>query len=647
MRKLLLLCLLWILAGLPVFAQLPATDKQFPDSLLQLIKTTPNDSIKSRLFFRLSDYWSKIDSAKAQNCLASGLHFGARYPYIKALYFYYQGRVYMPTNPQKSEQLYIMADKKLSEFNSKETFLIRAKCWGSYANLQQKKDNESLMIDILINKVIPLVKKSGNMEYLGKYYSDLGLVFGNMQQYDKAEKYYLTAISILEQTKLTDHSILFLVYLYTIKAYLYDEKIPLTKSILIKAKNILPKCQTPINNIEYYWVAAMYNRSIKSYNKAIACIDSGMQHAKQINKPYYKEKLNSEMVNILTAKGDFKKAATVLESLIERPQSNYSINLLNYYKEISRVYDTLGNSKAAYKWLKQYSRLKDSLTEVGTSTKINALEIKFKTAENQKKIAQLNTANQKANLSAKNSRLLNWLLGVISLLILSMFIFGAYYYLNQKKLLTQKEEIRITNAMLQGQETERYRVARDLHDGLGNILAVVKFNLWQFAKENPAAELTEITQQLDHSVNELRRIAHDMMPEMLLNISLEAALKDLCESITNDKLEVHCQFINIKNNIPQPTQIAIYRIVQELLTNVVKHANAQSVLLQCTQNKQIFFITLEDDGKGFDPEIKNEKTGIGLSNIKSRVAYLNGKMEIAQRTNQPGTSINIELNVKA
>ncbi|RBQ05378.1 sensor histidine kinase [Pedobacter miscanthi] len=647
MRKLFLFCLLLANSYLYTFAQLRVTDKRYPDSLLQLSNNLQNDSAKAQILFKLADYWAKIDSTKAKIYLAKCLKPGLKNPYLEALYYYFRARVYSPLNSKISEQCYIEADKRLSKFNTNEAFLIRAKAWANYANIQQKKDNEDLMVYILLNKAIPMAKKANSKEYLGKFYGDLGLVFGNKLQYNKAEEYYLMAIAILEHTEISDKSILFLIYLYISKAYIHNhnDKISSTRNILDKAKNILPSCSTPINQIEYYWVESMYYRKIKAYNKALSYIAAGMNFAKK-QKPYYQEKLNGEKINILTAKGDFKKAAIFLESLIKNPQSKYSINLLNYYKELSRVYDTLDNSKAAYQWLNKYSKIKDSLTERGFFDRINALEIKFKTAENQKKIAELNAANQKANLSAKNSRLLNWLLGVVSLLILSVFIFGFYYYRNQKKLATQREEIRLSNAMLQGQETERYRVARDLHDGLGNLLTVIKFNLGQLAKEKPAIEVNEIARQLDHSINELRRIAHDMMPEMLLNIGLEAALKDLCESLTSNDLEIDCQLIKLKSTIPQPTQVSIYRIIQELLTNVVKHAQAKNVLLQCTQHKNTFYITLEDDGKGFNTDQLKEKAGIGLNNIKSRVNYLNGKMEIVSRTDQPGTSLNIELNVK-
>ncbi|WP_293307658.1 tetratricopeptide repeat-containing sensor histidine kinase [Pedobacter sp. UBA5917] len=646
MRKLFLVCLFLAGSYMYTFAQLSVTDKRYPDSLVKLTKSTSSDSIKARAFFKLSYHWAEIDSVKSKHYLIESLKYGSKYPYLKAVYYYYLAAYNTPINTQKSEFYYMEADKQLSKFNTKEAFFIRAKAWGNYATLQQLKDDELLMVDILLNKCIPLIKKAGNDEYLGKYYHDLALVFGNQKQYGKAEEYFKLAISIFKRAKLIDVNRLLKTYAIASKNYLNNNKIESAKITLHSAKLILKESNDPRAYVEYYLAYAMYNRKIKAFVEALQNIKNGLSYAIQITNPYPTEKLYFEKYKILTDQGDYKNAIAVIENILKKPASKFSVNTLIYYSDLANLYGKLGNSKMAYNWLAKYVALNDSLTKQDVLRRINQIEIKFKTAENQKKIAALNMANQKANLSAKNSRLLNWLLGVVSLLILSVSIFAVYYYRNQKKLAAQREEIRLRNAMLQGQEVERYRVARDLHDGLGNVLAVVKFNLWQFAKEKPAAELDEITHQLDHSINELRRIAHGMMPEMLLNIGLEAAVKDLCESLTSDNLEIDCQLINIKNTIPQQTQVSIYRIIQELLTNVVKHAQAKNVLLQCTQHKNIFFITLEDDGRGFNNDQQKGKAGIGLNNIKSRVAYLNGKIEIGTRISQPGTSINIELNVK-
>lgn len=200
--------------------------------------------------------------------------------------------------------------------------------------------------------------------------------------------------------------------------------------------------------------------------------------------------------------------------------------------------------------------------------------------------------------------------------------------------------------MLNAKEEEQGRVARDLHDGLGGTLAGIKINLSHYAtkkESNGDPELYQIMDQMEGSINDLRRIAHDMMPEMLLKFGLEESLRDLCASLTSEKLNIDFKYLGAKHVFLPQQQISIYRIIQEAIHNAVKHAAAKNILLQCSQNDNRFYITIEDDGKGFDPSYLTK--GMGIQNMKNRVAYLDGEMEILSAENKPGTSINIELNV--
>jgi two-component system NarL family sensor kinase len=135
-----------------------------------------------------------------------------------------------------------------------------------------------------------------------------------------------------------------------------------------------------------------------------------------------------------------------------------------------------------------------------------------------------------------------------------------------------------------------------------------------------------------------------MMPESLLLMGLEPALKDMCDSLSSDTTTVVFQPFGIQRDIHPEVQINIYRIVQELLTNAVRHAHAGEILVQCSQNGTRFFITLEDNGQGFDAAAVAAKPGIGLSNARSRVEYLNGKLDIVSAPGE-GTTINIEFDV--
>ena len=223
--------------------------------------------------------------------------------------------------------------------------------------------------------------------------------------------------------------------------------------------------------------------------------------------------------------------------------------------------------------------------------------------------------------------------------------------LNQKlKEAEQKEQLKVTKAILDGEERERQGVAKDLHDGLGGMLAGVKFNLSAWSSNNlesgQVQDFHKILNQLDSSVSELRRVAGNLMPESLLNFGLEIALKDLCEFYMKDHLHIDFQPMNIDKNLSLNTQLNIYRIVQELLSNAVKHSGATNILLQCTQSEDQFFITIEDNGKGILAQDQNKLKSMGLKNLQNRVEYLKGKMEISSEQNE-GTSINIELATNA
>ncbi|HEY0608992.1 MAG TPA: sensor histidine kinase, partial [Chitinophaga sp.] len=286
-------------------------------------------------------------------------------------------------------------------------------------------------------------------------------------------------------------------------------------------------------------------------------------------------------------------------------------------------------------------------------------------AENEKKISRLESENKITKLSARNNRLLAWLSGAASIILLVVAAFSVYYYRSNKKLSAQKEinhrqqlkeiaqqqQLSNIQAMMEGEERERGRVARDLHDGLGGLLAGVKMDLSKLGDKAATApplrdQLQATTRQLDGSINELRRIARNMMPETLLRFGLETALKDFCTGVENEGTAITLQCYGMEQHDLRPNvQLMVYRIVQELVTNALKHAKASRILVDCIQHGSEVSITVEDNGKGFDPKAVNGN-GSGLNNIRTRVDYLNGKMDIQFAANT-GTSINIQFNEHA
>lgn len=150
---------------------------------------------------------------------------------------------------------------------------------------------------------------------------------------------------------------------------------------------------------------------------------------------------------------------------------------------------------------------------------------------------------------------------------------------------------------------------------------------------------------LDHSISELRRVAHNMMPEVLVKFGLAEALKSYCNYLAESKIyKIDFQAIGMEGRLEKNTEIFIFRIVQELLNNISKHAQATQVLVQLAQYDNELSITVEDNGIGMNKDEVNISTGAGWTNIRSRVEYLKGKLDV-QSGRGEGTSVHITLLV--
>ncbi|MBK8139646.1 MAG: sensor histidine kinase [Chitinophagaceae bacterium] len=216
--------------------------------------------------------------------------------------------------------------------------------------------------------------------------------------------------------------------------------------------------------------------------------------------------------------------------------------------------------------------------------------------------------------------------------------------------LETEKKLAATEAVLKGEEQERTRLAKDLHDGLGGMLSGIKYsfqtmkgNLIMTPENHQAFERS--MDMLDSSIREMRRVAHNMMPEALVKFGLDTALKDFCADINQTgALNVSYQSIGMEASvIEQTTAITVYRIVQELINNTMKHAAAKNAIVQVSRTNGILSVTVEDDGKGFDTAVLSQVRGIGWDNIKNRVEFLKGTLDVDSQPGK-GTSVHIELN---
>lgn len=348
----------------------------------------------------------------------------------------------------------------------------------------------------------------------------------------------------------------------------------------------------------------------------------------------------------------FKKA-----DLIPLTQNIVKSKLI-FYDNIADIYNKLSDFKNEVLYLKKIAHLKDSINDTKQNIAISDIKEKYDNEKLRADNLEITSENkQKQNLLI-GSFIFILLIGTIAILLLINSKRKQKLAEQQKEIQTQKnltllkeQEITTINAMVEGQEKERKRVAEDLHDNLGSVLATLKLHfenlkINQEKKKINQEELFNKTENLiDEAYLKVRRIAHAKNAGVIANQGLLVAIKMMAEKISSaDKIKIDVIDFGLDKPLENSLEISVFRIVQELITNVLKHAEAKNATIHISLYDKNLNIIIEDDGKGFAIKNINLKNGMGLNSIKTRVAHLNGTFDI-DSTIGKGTSILINIPI--
>ena len=390
------------------------------------------------------------------------------------------------------------------------------------------------------------------------------------------------------------------------------------------------------------------------YQKAIPLLQQSIAIA-QNHYPYTAADASFSLGDALSHTGKYKEAEAILEGALKETRThNLKDDYIDCFPKLIAVYKATGQYKKALDYTDSLTILKDSLLSSEKAKAINQMEIKFKTSEKDKQIvqSQLLIAQQRSNILSKNT----WIAAIagsiilLSIILVSMFLNSRHKQRLQEeriKTLQQESTIGILKGVVQGEEKERGRIARELHDGIGGMLSAAMMRMMSIRHEKE--EITsvpayiEAMDLLQEMGDEIRKTAHNLMPEVLLKQSLPEAIRTYCNFVEKGKtLQVDFQSFGSFDNITQKNKLNIYRIIQEMLKNITEHANARHALLQLQVNEQLLTITVEDDGRGFNTE--EIKKGIGLHNLQTRVDSMSGHFTIESGAGK-GTSVYIEFDM--
>ncbi len=380
---------------------------------------------------------------------------------------------------------------------------------------------------------------------------------------------------------------------------------------------------------------------INNYDKAKYNLIKALKLAYKHKTSRYKFQGNLYLgIYYKKAERDFITSKNYLETALSLINNNkdkeYNLAL---YKELSDVYYKLSDFKNAYKFKSLENDLKNQISDTEKNKQIHEIQTKFDVERKDFQIDLL-------HLQQKNQEIENrWIIIVSLISILGLLSLGILYRSKQRKknlLQLQQSEVKRMQDVVKSQDNERNRIAKELHDGVGNKLAVFKNILYQdvFTQE----DIDYLQTGTKNLMKEIREISHNLSLSILNQKTALELVVELVETFQR-KTTINIELIIYPNEafdlLDEEQKIHLYRILQEILHNIYKHADAQNVSITVTRHHMMFNLIIEDDGKGFD--IKETKQGIGILNINERINLIGGVLKVDSVLGN-GTTIIITLN---
>lgn len=475
------------------------------------------------------------------------------------------------------------------------------------------------------------------------------------------QQYVQTAIQIaasLPEKDYNRYNTLFLQGLYLNATHQYDSSIYCFEQFLQKQKTMnLPRKISTLLNIADGLL--MENRPARAliYIEKVRALGKNPEY----NAPlaFYLSAADFMRATAIFQQKKYTEAQQLLQEYLAKIATSGNLvrhDVVDAHKMLGECYEQQGDYQRALEQNKIHLRMHDSLVQKDKLDMVNRLEMRFRIARKDKELAEQKLAVTEAT---SNVRKKNFWIGIISLLaagLTAIFILLQRNSLHKQRLQQEKingfqKQMEITrlNATLSGEEKERKRLARELHDGIGGLLAAARINFELAGRKQEVRDIPDFEgglKLLEEASIELRKTAHNMLPDVLENKGLLQAVRSFCIKMGhNNDTELIFQHYGIEKKFNTIFELNIYRIIQELVYNILKHAKAKHAVIQMEYQENGLSVTIEDDGIGMPEDITGHSRGIGLTNIYDRVKNASGIIDI-HSTPESGTSIYLEFEIK-
>jgi len=498
-------------------------------------------------------------------------------------------------------------------------------------------------------------------------YRDLSSLYKESENYEEMLQYALKSKQLFAELKLEKN--VFRSNIQIAAAYDYLNQDEKSKKVYLETLQMIPVYEIKDASDLYHNLATLYKKLEKQ--------DSALYYYQKAQK-IFKEKQDFTKLSInynnlgnlyASINDDEKSLANFNQSLAIQKKVKDSSLLQKTYLSLSNYYEKTGDFKKAYRYKDSSENVREDIFKKIKAT--NKFELKYL---NEKRAIE--AKKNELELSFLNQQFRNKIILVVLIAVILLFFVVmrsrklqqekkmAELIVEQQKIeaeliqekqqqqleeMLQEQERKAISSMINGQEVERERIAKDLHDRLGSMLSVVKIhyksvedNLEKIQKETKS-QYEKANELLDEACEAVREIAHNMISGTLTKFGLIPALKELKQKIEETKkLQIELVAHGLDNRLDNATEIQLYRIIQELLNNILKHAEATEVTIQLLKIEHGVNIMVIDNGVGFDTENLVLEKGMGLKSVQARVEEMNGEFTIDSSKGN-GTTITIEL----
>jgi len=634
------------------------------DSLEQLLSAADNEFQRAYRMAEIAEEASGTDSTKAFEYAKKAVAYfenngdsigiGKAYKALGGVYFDYNKMAIAEAYEKKAKKIYEILIQKDS---SKQLL----KLWSEVTlDLTASLGNQGKSIEEMeyLLELAPVVKRIENHKLSAIINTNLAIAFFNEEKLNKAYSYFNGNEDNYNKTKAYPQFAMD--RLLFANCLVQMDSLSSSKKVLDTALSILKKIPDSPYLQMYHQTLGVYHRETGNYDEALNEFGISVKIIEKKKAYGLLSQQYLEYIRLYEQLGNIEKEKEYMLKFYNLNIKNNPTRSVFALKELAKIEERSNNPKKAIEYFNRYFALNDSVQEDELTSETLRLEQLYQKEKRDREIAELQILNDRADLDLEKKKSQNYLLFILLGSLLFVLVSGYLTYRNRQKkaLLKQKEQERqiqvlktekernLFGVMMEGVEQERKRLAADLHDGLGGRLSGISIKLSKLAEvekvKKTAPELDHILGNIDDSLQELRSVARNLMPETLLKYGLKAALEDYCSTLNFKDTNIVLQYYSTKDIEDRSTKLTVYRIIQELINNALKHAKATEILVQFIHDKDKIGITVEDDGIGFDQSKINQENGLGLTNLRNRVNFLNGKMDVSSIVNE-GTSVNIQI----